>query len=457
MRKVLKFGGTSVKNANMFTNVANIISNQNRDCEIIVVLSAAAGVTNKLVEILFHGNLKEENIPAFTRDMSVLHQNIIEEAISDNNVKKDISDLVEAKLAELSKFLNVLASTGKVTSKDRDFVLSFGERLSAAILYGMLKDRKISVELFETDKIGMITDGVYGNATPLLPLIEKNFRDTVIPQIKTGKILVFTGFFGSDAKGNPAIFGRGGGDYSASIVGYAVNADAIEIWTDADGFMSADPRIVKNAKIISEMSYNEAAELAFFGAKVLHHRTVEPARLKNIPILIKNTFDATKEGTRISGTSPREGGSLRSVSSKRGLSIIKIYSPEMIFQPTFVSKILSLLSKNNINTYAISTSLAALSIVVDNASVPEIIDAVSNLKDCTIEKTIVKRDIALICVVGDKVDALGITVKIFQAVADQRANVEMISEGASDVALSFVVSEEDEEIIVKTIHDKFIK
>ena len=457
MRKVLKFGGTSVKDANMFTNVANIVSNQYNEHEILVVLSAMAGVTNKLVDVLRQENLNEEKIPVFVRDMSVLHQTVIEEVINDKQIKKEISDAVEAKIAKLSRFLTGLAAIGEATLKNRDFVLSFGERLSAKILYGVLKDRKISTDLFETDKIGMITDGAYENATPLLPQIEKNFQTTVIPHIKTGKVLVFTGFFGSDAKGNPTIFGRGGGDYSAAIVGYAVNADAVEIWTDADGFMSADPRIVKNARIISEMNYSEAAELAFFGAKVLHHRTVEPARLKNIPILIKNTFDPAKEGTKISGIHSKERQFLRSVSSKHGLSIIKIYSPELVFQPSFVSKILSFLSKNNLNTYAISTSLATFSIVVDNSSVPEIVETLSSLKDCTIEKTIVKRDVALICVVGDQMDTPGVAAKIFQVVADQRVNVEMISEGASDVALNFVIDEEGEETAVKAIHDKFVK
>jgi len=251
-------------------------------------------------------------------------------------------------------------------------------------------------------------------------------------------------------------FGRGGSDYSAAVIGYGVDADAVEIWTDVDGFMSADPRVVKGARTITEMDYGEAAELAYFGAKVLHPRTIEPAKRKGVVVTVKNTFNPSGQGTRIHRLSRSSDDLLRSVALKTGLAIVKVYSSEVVYQPELVARVLEAISADGTTVYAVSTSLSTLAVAVPSASVEDVCARLKGFRE-QVEAITVKEDVALICAVGDgMLERCGVSAKIFAAVADVGANVELISEGASDIALNFMVGGSKAIEVVRRLHELYI-
>ncbi len=252
-------------------------------------------------------------------------------------------------------------------------------------------------------------------------------------------------------------FGRGGSDYSGSVVAYGVDADCCEIWTDVNGFMTADPRTVASAKCIWEMDYNEAAELAYFGAKVLHPRTIEPVRRKGIPLVVKNSFDPDARGTIIRGQRTNGGDTLRSVAVKSDLSIVKVYSSEIVYQPSLISRLVGVISDAAVNTYAVSTSLSTLAMVIPTPAAEEVKRRMDALKEPQVEKLNVKGNVSLICCVGDNLlNTPGVSARVFAKVAEAGANIELISEGASDVALNFVVPSEKAQDVVRAIHNTFI-
>ena len=279
----------------------------------------------------------------------------------------------------------------------------------------------------------------------------------VKPLLAMGVIPIITGFYGVNSQKRPLTFGRGGSDYSAAVVANAIDADMLEIWTDVDGFMSADPRIIPDAVKIDEMNFGEAAELAYFGAKVLHPRTIEPVRLKHIPLKVKNSFKPDEPGTLIHHLRKSKNELLRSVAAKTDLSIITISSAEIAYRPAMVARIIEKIAEINVIIYSISTSLSTVAFLVHNNDVKITLRQLNGLSGGDIERIDVKNNVALICAVGDNLlDKCGVSGDIFSAVKEAEANVEMISEGASDVSLNFVVPMNKVVEVVKILHDKYI-
>jgi aspartate kinase len=279
----------------------------------------------------------------------------------------------------------------------------------------------------------------------------------VLPLLDKGITPVITGYYGSDRTGRLITFGRGGSDYSGSVIAYGIDADCYEVWTDVDGFMTADPRIVPEARTVDEMDYGEAAELAYFGAKVLHPRTVEPVRKKSIPLMVKNTFNPDGHGTLVRNQKCNTPEIVRSVASKGDLSIIKIYSSEIVYNPALISRLIASVSEVAVNTYAISTSLSTLAVALPTPAIPRVLENLKALHENQIEKMTVKDNVSLICCVGDNmINTFGVAAKVFSTVSATGANVEMISEGASDVALNFMVPSEKAADVVRNIHKTFI-
>jgi aspartate kinase len=321
----------------------------------------------------------------------------------------------------------------------------------------LLRSNGVDALAMTSEEAGIVAMGAPGNGTADLEATARNFRRTVLPLLDAGKVPVITGYYGCDSEGRPLTFGRGGSDYSGSVVGYALNADAIEIWTDVDGFMTADPRVVPGARTIREMDYGEAAELAYFGAKVLHPRTIEPARKKRILVRVKNTFDPRSPGTCIRESKGSGGKLLKSVAAKGDLAVVKVYSSEIVYNPRLVMHLLATVTENGSTAYAISTSLSTLAFAVPSAAARNIGERLRRSSDGEVEKVTIKEDVSLICAVGDDlINQTGAAAKIFAEAAELEANIEMISEGASDVALNFVVPSDKANEVVRKLHDKFI-
>ena len=449
MITVMKFGGTSVGSVEALTRVAKIIINEQG--KRVVVVSAMSGITNFLVSAVEDGNMDMNDVIRTFRDK---HVNVAKELFS--------GELFDGFMKEFEERFDyfkkvILDDEMKKDPFYEDNVSSQGERFSSLLLSYVLKSMgQKSVALTAE------TAGVYAIGKPLSGSCD--FKRTagglnvnVKLLLDDGVIPVITGFYGINEDGKPLTFGRGGSDYAASAIGNAIDADNIQIWTDVDGFMSADPRLVKNAVTLTEMNFSEAAELAHFGAKVLHSRTIEPARLKHIPLWVKNSYKPENHGTLIHHIRGQRKQPLRSVAMKLDLSIMTITVGEISYKPQLLAKILEKLSEAEIIIYGISTSLSNIALLIHNLDVKRSLALLHELDSIDIERINVRGNMTLICAVGDGLlFRSGFCGDVFGAVKNVGASVEMISEGASEVALNFVVSTDIATEVVKTIHEKFV-
>ena len=448
MITVMKFGGTSVGSVEALTRVAKIIVNE--EGKKVVVVSAMSGITNFLVSAVEEDKNLDDVIETFRER----HLNVANELFSGDLLKEFMKDF-EKRFDYFKKV--VLDEDMKKDPYYEDNVSSQGERFSSLLLAYVLKSMgKKSVAL--TSEMA----GVYAVGKPLTGScdlkrtaggLNVNVRflldDDIIP--------VITGFYGINEEGKPLTFGRGGSDYAASAIGNAIDADNIQIWTDVNGFMSADPRLVKNAVTLNEMNFSEAAELAHFGAKVLHSRTIEPARLKHIPLWVKNSYEPENHGTLIHHIRGQRKEPLRSVAMKLDLSILTVTVGEISYKPFLLAKILEKLSEAEIIIYGISTSLSNIALLIHNLDVKQALALLHELDSIDIERINVRSNMTLICAVGDGLlNRRGFCGDVFGAVKAVGASVEMISEGASEVALNFVISTDYATEVVKTIHDRFV-
>lgn len=452
---VLKFGGTSVGSAPMIDRVCDIIAAA--PTERVVVISAMSGVTDTLLEVLKKAVRDEGAIEPFLADLRKRHLNALDEGQATPAEKLRVSGELDTLLQRLERLLYGIAYTEETTGKTRDLAVSFGERLSVRVLAGLLRSRGVHAEGVDADDAGMLTDGVFGNASPLMPAIEHNFQRTLVGRVKQGVTPIVTGYFGCDAAGHVTTFGRGGSDYAASIVAAALKAERLEVWKDVDGFLTADPRVIKDARPIEEMTYDEAAELAYVGAKVLHPRTVEPLRALQIPIWVRNTAKPEVNGTRIVAANARSGKALRSAATKDGLAILKLYGPGMAYTPGIGEKVFTALGRAKVNVYNMAASQASFALLIGEEDLDRGLKALEHVKEGIIQGIDGLPDMSLVCVVGRGIGSThGTAGKIFTSVGRAGVNIEMISVGASDIALNFVVKRKDRDACVRAIHSEFL-
>jgi len=399
---------------------------------------------------------QESEVDGHIDRLEQLHFAIARDLFPDGARRAEAERELERHLTRLRKVLQGIVFTEELTPRTRDLVLSFGERLSCTLLHQEFMARGAQAVLLESDQIGMLTDGKFGQASPLLPQIEKNFQKTVVPHLVEGRVPVITGYFGHDNQLRTTTFGRGGSDYAAAIVAYAVNADVCEIWTDVDGFMSCDPRVIPEATVIAETSYEAAAELAYFGAKVLHARTVEPLEQKSIPILIKNTYNPSAPGTWIVEQSKETGRAMTAIAYKDKLASIRLYGPGLSFAPEVFARIIETIAQIGISLYAISTSASNCVLLVDAGEVERAAKSLEAMKADVVDRIYKTDGLALICCVGERMaQTPGIAAQVFGAIGRERVNIEMISEGGSPVAVNFAVKETQLEAAVRVLHKEF--
>ncbi|MCK9322470.1 MAG: aspartate kinase [Candidatus Methanomethylophilaceae archaeon] len=450
MITVMKFGGTSVGSPDALQRVANIIIAS--EGEKVVVVSAMSGITNFLVEATEHGTIekKQEILDQFDKK----HMDVATQLFNDEQMKEFMIDYT----IRFERFKNLILDDN--SSNDhfyKDNVTSQGERFSSLILSHLLRSLGTKSVALTSEDCGIAAEGRPLSGYAVLKKTEAMMTINVKPYIDAGIVPVITGFYGINEDGKPLTFGRGGSDYSAAIIANTLNADLLEIWTDVDGFMSADPRIIPEAIRIDEMNFGEAAELAYFGAKVLHPRTIEPVRMKHIPLKVRNSFKPEEPGTLIHHLRKTKDELLRSVAIKTDLSIIAISSAEIAFHPKMVARIIEKIAENDVIIYSISTSLSTVAFLVHNNDVKTTLMKLNSLNPKDIERIEVKSDVALVCAVGDNLLAkCGVSGDIFTAVKEANANVEMISEGASDVSLNFVVPMAKVTDVVKILHNKYV-
>ncbi len=452
--KVMKFGGGCLKNGGDFLKVAAIVAAR-KDSPVIVV-SAVHGVTD-LLEAGIHEAMKSEqsllNLIEFLRKK---HRNIIDETITADGLRLSVSAEIEERLGRVERLLFAVACTKEVTDSVRAQILSYGERMSALLLAAVLQDRKIEAVALAADEIGIMTDECYESATPILEEVRKNLARTVLPLVDRGVVPVITGYFGCSPDGKVTTFGRNGSDYSASVIASATDASSLEIWKDVDGFMTADPKIVRGSRRIDRLSYYEAAELSYLGAQILHPRTVEPLMASGIPLYIKNLSKPEDPGTEILNGGYEREDVVKSVSCNRKISVLRIHGPGVGFKSGIIAEIGKRLSRAGINIFSILTSQTCINLFLDKKDCRKGYESIEKMQGGVIEKVRLEEDIALISVVGEGLQKRkGVAARVFAAVAEEDVNVEMISMGASEVAYYFIVKDKDAEKTMSAVHREF--
>ncbi|WP_423791971.1 aspartate kinase [Methanocaldococcus indicus] len=467
MLVVMKFGGTSVGNGERIRRVANIIKNRIEEGNnVVVVVSAMSEVTNALIDIsqkaLTVRDLTKVN--DFIKFIKEKHYSAIEQAIKSEKIKNLVKKIVDSRINELEKVLIGVTYLGELTPKSRDYILSFGERLSSPILAGALRDLGFNSIALEGGEAGIITDENFGNAR----VLRLEVKERLSPLIENNIIPVVTGFIGISESGYITTLGRGGSDYSAALIGYGLDADRIEIWTDVSGVYTSDPKLVPNAKRIPKLSYIEAMELAYFGAKVLHPRTIEPAMEKNIPILVKNTFEPENEGTLITNNIEVDNKIVKAITTIKNVALINIFGAGMVGVSGTVARIFSALKDVNVILISQGSSETNISLVISEEDVDKAVSSLKKefdgvkkggfLSNNLIRDIDVDKNICVVSVVGAGMKgAKGIAGKIFTYASEAGANIKMIAQGSSEVNISFVIDEKDLVECVRTLHKKLIE
>ncbi|MCJ7817579.1 MAG: aspartate kinase, partial [Candidatus Thorarchaeota archaeon] len=337
-------------------------------------------------------------------------------------------------------------------------ILSQGERLAMDILTGVLNDQGLNAEALESDVIGIVTDCVFENATVNMPTTRTNLQEQILPLLDEDIIPVITGFFGCNESGQPTSFGRNGSDYSAAIIAHCLDAPALDIWKDVNGFMTTDPKFTKSAVPIIHLSYDEAAELSYFGAKILHPRTVEPLRGSNIEIRIRNIRDPNGFCTAILPDGFANEDVIKSVTCNSDIAVLKVRGAGVGFMSGIIGEIGNRLSGININIYSVITSQTCINLLVDSKDALKSKQTLEPLIGGVIERIDVSDDVALIAIVGEGViTTKGLAARVFSAVAESGVNVEMFSAGASDVAYYFIVQQDDMYEAIQAVHRSFFE
>lgn len=461
MRLVLKYGGTSISSAIDIQAIANYINLLSKHNEIVLVCSAISGTTDDLIEI--SQSIKKENKDkAEQLALKIInrHKQLAKQTIKKSTIRKKLLEKLDTDFRELVALIEGMVLLGEVTPRSMDYLISFGERLSIKLISFAINDiGKKSISLTGKE-VGIVTDSNFGESKPLMDTTRLRVSKTIDLQFSKKTIPVIGGFAGADQHGHVTTFGRGGSDYTATIIGSCIKADEIWLMSDIDGLMTADPKIVKNAKLLKEVSYIEAIEMALFGAKQIHPRTFEPLLTKKIPMKIRNSFNVKNEGTLVTDSpSISTKNTVKCVSSIRHNGLIDIRGGSMVGTPGTAAKIFATLAKSGINVMMISQnpSESSITIVVKNTDLDKAVNALEmELLGKIIKKLEVTTDVAIIALIGLGMrGTVGVASRVFGAIEKNKVNVAMITQGSSELNLAFVVKDSDSNVAVQALHDAF--
>jgi aspartate kinase len=447
---VMKFGGTSVEDATAINRTAGIVSERRkRGLGTVVVVSAMAKVTDELLaSAAAAGRGDRAGALALSARLRNRHIDTAGKLV-ENDRLVPLRAAIESEFDSLDDLLRGIAAVGELTPRTSDLVVSFGERLSSRMVAEAFAQRGLEGVHIDA-RTCVITDATFGKAVPQEQAIEQKLHALVLPLVEAGKTPVMGGFIGSTIEGITTTLGRGGSDYTAALVGGGLHAGAIEIWTDVNGIMTTDPRIVPEALRVKTISFEEAAELAYFGAKVLHPATILPAVQKSIPVWVLNSRNPENEGTKITAIAPKCASPFKSIAAKKKLTIIDIVASRMLMSHGYLKAVFDVFDKYQCIIDMVSTSEVSISVSVDsNQRLPEICAELSKIADVKMEG-----HKALICLVGEDIRGRnGIAGRLFSAIS--HINVRMISQGASEINMSFMIEEEDVEDAVRSLHTAF--
>jgi len=460
---VLKFGGFAVSSGENIKRICAIVKKERGKHKVVVTVSALYGVTDKLVEI----SEKISNLPAiavedaaknFYDEILALHCKTAKECIADEKILNGVIKKITALLEKLRITLIGVGYLEEINPKFMDYVVSFGEKMSVYVISGALNDANIKAVPLTGYEAGIITDSNFSHAKPLL-IINETIRKNLMPLMEENNVPVVAGFISADIKGTATTLGRGGSDYTAALLAKHLNAVEVQIIKDVEGVLSADPKIVPNAKLLKELSYAEAMDLALFGAKIMYSKMIEPAMDANIPVRVKSIFKPDDEGTVIVKNEEIIDRIVKAVTMMKDITVVNIKGVGMAETPGIIGKIFSELGNKGINIVMVSgSSESNLSIVVKKSDVERTLEIINQLSNSGMRKIEVIENVRIIAVIGaGMAGSKGVAAKIFKIVADNDASIIMIAQGSSEVNISFVVEEKFSEDIVKAIHREFVE
>jgi len=457
----MKFGGSSLANASRIKNVARIIQRFSQQNKIVAVASAMNETTDQLLEI---GELAAKGDKIRAKKILARIQKFhvkTAQATSSPRMRKELLDRISRLSEDLEKTVDGISHLRELTPRSRDYLLSFGERLTVPILAAEIRSLGLKARELTGAEAGITSDDRFGEAKPLTEVSYHQVRRRLDPLLTKNEIPVVTGFIAATVNGSITTLGRGGSDYTASLLGAALNADEIWIWTDVDGLMTADPRIVREAKVLPTVSFGEALELSYFGAKMMHPRAMQPAAQRKIPIRIRNSSKPTLEGTLVSSGETSNGDRVvKAVSIIRRVGIVTVSGTGMIGSPGAAAKVFMTLGSSNVNVMMISqgSSEATISCVVARKDLDTAVRALqlALLGQGYVDKVLAEKDACIIAVVGSGMKGTpGVAARIFGAVARKKINVRIVAQGSSEYNVSFVVSENEGPEAIRVIHDEF--
>ncbi|HVP94855.1 MAG TPA: aspartate kinase [Methanoregulaceae archaeon] len=454
----MKFGGTSVADAGSISRVTDIV----RSCresgnEVAVVVSAQRGVTDQLISLAAEiaGSSDDRAIEPFITSLRVRHMKVLEEAARDQI--RNAKPAIESLLKNLENIFSAVHNLREVTPRSQDYIITFGERLNAVVVSAVFRQNGIPSSVLDGCEAGILTTSQHGEAMAL-PESESKIQERILPLLPC-EVPVIMGFMGCTKEGIVTTLGRSGSDYSASIIGAGIDADEIWIWTDVDGIMTSDPRLIDDARVLDSVSYLEVMELSYFGAKVMHPRSIEPAMKKNILVRVKNTFNPGHPGTCIVRDERHDSRVVKAITYIENVAAININGAQMIGRPGVAKSIFSALAEDEINVMMISqgSSEANISLIIEENQAAMAKEALTPLVNQGIVREVtIDCKVCAVAVVGaGMAGARGTGGRIFTALGRAGINVRMISQGSSEVNISFVVGQPDGPRAVRVIHDEF--
>ena len=457
---VMKFGGSLLASKGGISRVAGTVCHYSRRNKVVVVVSALGGVTDMLLEAADSAqNSDGRRTLELTRRIKVTQTGASDQisARRATDVARTQEELFEA----LRKILEGVSFLRELTPRSKDLIASFGERLSAPIVSAAIEDAGLRAKALTGAQAGIITNDSFGEAYPEFTQTRATAKKVLLPLLSKGVVPVVTGFIAGTRSGEITTLGRGGSDYTATILADAIDADEVWIWTDVDGIMTADPRVVPDATVIRELSYAEAEEMAFFGAKNMHPLALGPARLREIPVRIRNGYKTELPGTLIDGLERRKEGVAKAIMLVRKVGMMTVSGETLMGRPGTAAGVFQTLGKQGVNVLMISQSVSEsnISFVIKRESLEKARSALESGMNTSgpRAKIDVEPDVAVVAAVGAGMKGTpGVAAKVFGAVAHKGINVRMIAQGSSELNISFVVKEKVAERAVQALHSELV-
>jgi bifunctional aspartokinase / homoserine dehydrogenase 1 len=461
--RVMKFGGTSVGDASCIARTAQICRAAARDASIVVVVSAMSGVTNRLVAAAARAETGDRQEGAKLADeLRKQHEIALHSLVPSHDARAPLLVGLNERLTEAQRLCEGTALLHELTPRSVDAISSLGERLSAPLVAATLNQAGVHAEAIDATEL-IVTDSHHGGAEPIREATRKQCESRLRPLLQQGIVPVITGFIGATSKGVLTTLGRGGSDYSATILGAALGADEVIIWTDVDGVLTADPRLVPEARTIPEISYREAAELAYFGAKVLHPKTLRAVMEAGIPVWIRNSFTPERPGTKITPRGRTNGGGVKALTAMSDAALISVGGPGIVGVPDVVGRTFSTTAAVRANVLLISQSSSQNDIcfIVASADAKRTVDALrqefsQDLAHHNVEHITLDPEIAIVAVVGENMRGIpGVAGRTFSALGRGNVNIIAIAQGSSESNISFVVERQSMKAALAATHREF--